>query len=295
MPLSPARIAALYREACHAELDALKPGNVHRFAGGHGMDVGVFEASAEVSAPEMSAPGRAVGTRVLRAVEATFAAVGMNTNLGILLLCAPLAAAAERACVAAGSSAEAALRAALADVLAGLAADDARDAFAAIARASPGGLGTRGEHDVRAAPAIGLVDAMRIAAPRDLVARQYADGFSAVFSVGLPALRAARAKNGDGMDPVVDCFLAIAAAFPDSHVGRKFGDIAAQDLQLRMIAAHKHLATLHNPGERLEFLGDFDAALKREGLNPGTSADLTVASIFADGLADSLKIGGADD
>jgi triphosphoribosyl-dephospho-CoA synthase len=295
LPLSPAVIAALYRDACHAELDALKPGNVHRFAGGHGMDVGVFEVSAEVSAPEIAAPGRAVGTRVLRAVEATFAAVGMNTNLGILLLCAPLAAAAESASVPAGSSSDAALREALIGTLAGLGGDDARDAFAAIARASPGGLGTQDEHDVRAAPSIGLVDAMRIAAPRDLVARQYGDGFSAVFSVGVPALRAGQRKTGSAMDPIVDCFLVLAATFPDSHVGRKFGEVAAEDLQGRMTRAHKHLATLDNPADRLDFLISFDAALKREGLNPGTSADLTVASIFAAGLADSLKIGGADD
>jgi triphosphoribosyl-dephospho-CoA synthase len=289
LPLQPAAIADLYREACRAELAALKPGNVHRFAGGHGMDVGVFEVSAEVSAPELAAPGRAVGTRVLRAVEATFAAVGMNTNLGILLLCAPLAAAAEMASACPGGCGEDRLRAALSETLAGLGADDARDAFLAIARASPGGLGTNAEHDVRAAPSIGLVDAMRIAAPRDLVARQYAEDFAAVFSVGVPALRAAGEKYGDDMWTVVDCFLTLAAAFPDSHVGRKFGEAAATALQGRMAAAHNHLATLHNPEERLEFLADFDVALKREGLNPGTSADLTVASIFADALARQLE------
>ena len=79
-----------------AELEALKPGNVHRFEAGHGMTVEDFETSADISAPFLCARGAGVGARVLRAVSATRKAVGQNTNLGILLLCAPLATAAER-------------------------------------------------------------------------------------------------------------------------------------------------------------------------------------------------------
>ena len=82
---------------------ALKPGNVHDFAEGHGGSVDDFEASAHVSAPALTRCGASVGERVLGAIEAIFDVhVGWNTNLGIVLLCAPLAAAAERAGVAAG-------------------------------------------------------------------------------------------------------------------------------------------------------------------------------------------------
>ena len=106
-----ARIAEAYIAACLLELDALKPGNVHRHAEGHGMTVADFERSAEVSAPALARTGASVGSRVLEAVEATRAAVGQNTNLGIVLLAAPLAAAAERR--------EPDLRVALARVLGG--------------------------------------------------------------------------------------------------------------------------------------------------------------------------------
>jgi triphosphoribosyl-dephospho-CoA synthase len=95
--LSPAaEIAAQFRAACREEIEAPKPGNVHVFAGGHNMEAAHFLVSAEVSAAPIAAAGASVGARVLGAVEASFAAVGMNTNLGIILLCAPLAAAAER-------------------------------------------------------------------------------------------------------------------------------------------------------------------------------------------------------
>jgi triphosphoribosyl-dephospho-CoA synthase len=39
-----------------------------------------------------------------------------------------------------------------------------------------------------------------------------------------------------------------------------------------------------NPAETLQDLLSFDRRLKACGLNPGTSADLTVASVFADRL-----------
>ena len=127
-----AEIAALFRAACEAELDALKPGNVHRHAEGHGMTVADFVRSAEVSAPHIADHRLGVGARVLAAVEATRAACGQNTNLGILLLAAPLAAAAE---------AEGGLREALDRLLAGLDREDAVAVYAAIRLAAPGGLG----------------------------------------------------------------------------------------------------------------------------------------------------------
>lgn len=139
MPLDPGPIAALYAAACLAELDALKPGNVHAHADGHRMKVADFVTSAEVSGPALARAGAGVGARVRDGVGATMAAVGQNTNLGILLLCAPLAAAAERGTTVAA-------------VLAALDEDDARDVFAAIRLANPGGLGRARHHDV-AAPA----------------------------------------------------------------------------------------------------------------------------------------------
>ena len=50
-PLSDDLITRAYLEACRLDVAALKPGNVHRYAPGHGMDVVDFEKSAEISAP----------------------------------------------------------------------------------------------------------------------------------------------------------------------------------------------------------------------------------------------------
>ncbi len=95
--MSPEAIRLAFVAACEAELAALKPGNVHVHAEGHGMTVAEFRTSAAVASGPLCAAGSGLGARILDAVEATRAAVGQNTNLGIVLLCAPLAMAAERA------------------------------------------------------------------------------------------------------------------------------------------------------------------------------------------------------
>ncbi len=50
-----------------------------------------------------------------------------------------------------------------------------------------------------------------------------------------------------------------------------------------------------DPADALADLLDFDRRLKADGLNPGTSADLTVATLFADRLTRILIQRGNDD
>ncbi|ODN71363.1 triphosphoribosyl-dephospho-CoA synthase [Methylobrevis pamukkalensis] len=252
--------------ACQAELAAVKPGNVHVHAPGHRMTVADFETSARVAAPHIARRGATVGRRIRDAMTATVAAVGTNTNLGILLLAAPLAAAFER-----GGP----LRASLSDVLAGLTVEDAVDAFAAIRLASPGGLGSASRHDVAAPPEVDLRAAMAEAAERDRIARQYVTVFEDVFEIGLPALGAARTRRLADEQATVATYLALAAAFPDTHVQRKFGAAVASRIQEEFAGfAAGGAASDH------EALLAFDTSLKARGINPGTSADLTVATLM---------------
>jgi triphosphoribosyl-dephospho-CoA synthase len=154
-PLTAEQVARAFHDACLAELDALKPGNVHRFSVDDvGMNVADFETSARVAAPALAAPGHSVGARIRRSVEATINAVGHNTNLGIVLLSAPLASAAL-------GSTGGDLRESLAKVLAGLSVADARETYAAIRYAKPGGLGEARAHDVGDDPEVTLLEAMK--------------------------------------------------------------------------------------------------------------------------------------
>jgi triphosphoribosyl-dephospho-CoA synthase len=278
-------IAEAFIDACRDELETPKPGNVHVYAPGHGMTVAQFEDSAAAAAGPLCAPGARVGARIRGAVEATIRAAGTNTNLGIVLLCAPLAAAADPAPAAlAGGGKSGELRGSLLCVLDGLDIADAADAFAAIVQASPAGLGRAEEHDVFAPPQVTLKQAMAEAADRDRVARQYATGFADVFDLGMPLHVAAAARWRDSKFATLAIYLGFLSRFPDSHILRKYGAEAAAEL---CRTAQKFDALLWEADDPASLSGDFlgellawDQDLKARRLNPGTTADLTVATLF---------------
>ncbi|MDP4002521.1 triphosphoribosyl-dephospho-CoA synthase [Methylobacterium sp. NEAU K] len=262
-------VGTLYHAACLAELDALKPGNVHAYAEGHRMLVADFLTSADVSAPALARPRTGVGERVRAGVAATMAAVAQNTNLGILLLCAPLAAAAER-----GSTVE--------SVLGSLDRADSEAVFAAIRLANPGGLGRAGQYDVAAAAPESLLAAMAEASDRDRIARAYVTGFADVTTIGLAALAEARAQGLDRSWCTTAIHLSYLRAAPDSHIARKAGVATAEAVRRE---AEETLADLDLASRPVDPLLALDASLKARGLNPGTSADFTVATLFWDALA----------
>lgn len=283
--MTPEAVAAAIRSACLAELDALKPGNVHRFAGGHDMSVADFEASAAAIAPVMARPGMTVGERIFRSVQATHDAVGCNTNLGIVLLAAPLAAAATRA----GTGD---LRPRLHDVLARLDRRDAEQAYAAIRLAAPAGLGDAPAHDVNRAADVGLRDAMAAAADRDRIARQYVTDYADVFEHGVPVLHAETARGRPEIWAISAVYLTFLADFPDSHVARKFGMAEADALRGRAAPIRDRFMAAADAETMTSALLDLDRALKAEGRNPGTSADLTVATLIVDRLRRSSDASG---
>lgn len=274
------RVARAYVEACLAELDAPKPGNVHRLSAGHGMRAEDFIRSAEASAASVALKSARIGTRIRGAVEATLRSVGQNTNLGIILLCAPLAAAAEL---------PGPLRAALARVLDGLDRADATNAFAAIAAANPGGLGRAARHDVNAPATTTLREAMAEAAERDVIARQYVTAYEDIFALGLPALAAARGRYAKARSSTLAVYLAFLSAIPDTHIARKFGAGAAEAVRREAADWRRAFAAAGDPGEIEGELANWDAALKSRRINPGTSADLTVATLFASSLS-SMRV-----
>ena len=267
-----------FRRACRAELEALKPGNVHVHGDGHGMTVQDFLASADAAAGPLCAPSRPVGARIRAAVEASWAAVPTNTNLGIVLLAAPLLAAAE-----AGADT---LRSPLATVLRQLTIADAVDAFAAIRRANPGGLGRSDQQDVGTDPTVTLLEAMRLAVDRDLIARQYATDYADVFTTGVPRIEAGRRSGQSPTRTTTLVFLDFLAGFPDSHIARKFGASVAEGVRAEAERLRGSLPDIENGG--ISTLLAFDRSLKERGLNPGSSADLTVASLLACELGDML-------
>lgn len=285
------RVATSFLRACELDVAVRKPGNVSLDSPGHGMQAVQFTRSAQAAAGALCRAGARVGARIEAAQAASWAAAGCNTNLGIVLLCAPIAAAAERLPAATGPADIARLGQAIEGVLAALDMDDARAAYRAIAQARPGGLGSAPSQDVHTQPTIGLREAMALAAGRDSIARQYRDGFAEVLALAASALAAGfqPGRPGDAVAPgtaqaVQRVFLATLARMPDSHIVRKHGEGMAQVV---MAAAQSWHARAEQ-GECLVADAAFaawDTQLKNAGINPGTTADLTVAALMLAGVA----------
>jgi len=262
-----------YKVACLAEVEAIKPGNVHIFADGHGMKIQDFIHSAEVSAPVISQAELALGERIFRSVEATWGAVGCNTNLGIILLCAPIIQAAL-------SPAIIRLRDQLAQVLANTTQADAEFLFKAIQMANPAGLGSAESHDVHKPATCTLQEAMQASADKDFIGQQYANGFLQVFDEGMPHFEAALLRWGRPAWATTALYLYWLSQYQDSHIVRKYDTSIATTIQNEAHVHHKALEALDNPKHYLPQLLAFDQSLKSRGINPGTSADFTVATLL---------------
>jgi triphosphoribosyl-dephospho-CoA synthase len=269
------QIAQAAQMACLLEVSAPKPGNVNRthdFAETRFED---FLLSAIAIGPAMAAAGRAgVGRTIWRAVRDTHRLVRTNTNLGIVLLLAPLAKACFHAREIQG------LRAHLTQVLAGLSVEDARLAYAAIRLARPGGLGRVERADVAEAPTVTLYEAMALAQERDAIAREYVTDFAITFDIGYPAFKAAWTACGDLSTAIVQAYLTILAQVPDTLIARKRGAAMAAQVSRWAQQALKQGGALTAPGQQA--LAELDRALRGEShaLNPGTTADLTTAALF---------------
>lgn len=281
--LAPSTVAAVVRDACLTDVQAFKPGNVSVVSSGHGMHAADFILSAHAMSTEIAAPMVDVGERILRAIEATRAVVSANTNLGIVLLCAPLAHAAT------ARMGEPSLRVRVHAVLSALDVYDAELAYRAIRMAQPGGLGQAERHDVMQTPSVTLGEAMNEARQRDRIAYQYVSDFQDIFETGVPALQDGLVRWRSREWAAVHAYLVFLALFEDSHIVRKHGFEVAAGVSLQARALNETLQHARDLAQEMPALAEFDRQLKARSINPGTTADLTVAALVAMDLQDSLE------
>ena len=283
-------IAVAAQLACLLEASAPKPGNVS--PGRHFADVRYEDflvSAAAIGRPLLDAGTLSVGRTVRLAIEATTRWTRSNTNLGIVLLFAPLARAAGVLSPSSGSGAGIVsptdLRAALDQVLDATSVDDARDVYAAIRLVGPGGLGRAEAQDVADEPDVTLIEAMQLAGDRDGIAREYSTRFEATFETGVPLIGKARSEGLSWNEAIVETFLTLLAGTPDTHIARRSGKAAAVEVseRARSVLEAGGVRSIEGKSE----IDAMDLALGNSGdggnsnrLNPGTTADLTAAAIF---------------
>lgn len=276
------RLQEVVYSSFNTEVNALKPGNVSRYAGGHGMTIDDFTRSAELVTPILCDSGLTLGQRVLQAVEITQREVGCNTNLGMLLLFAPLVMATEKA----KNCEIAVLQHSLQVSLSAIDVSDAARVFQAIRLANPGGLGNSDRYDIRAHPDTDLLTAMQAAENRDSIAKQYVTGFNDIFVTGFNCMLEFTRRWKSVEWATVACYLTFLAGITDSHIARKHGQETAEWTRRKAMTIAAQFKNNDNPDHIATPLLEFDAELKSLNINPGTSADLTAASVLVYGLTE---------
>lgn len=293
-------LARWIEQACVLEATARKPGNVHPGASFDDLTYDDFLRAAAVSAPRLAqAVTTGIGSAVCSAVEATRSETGKNVNLGICLLLAPLAIGAAENTLWAGACR--ALQAAT--------VHDAELVYRAIRLAQPGGLGQSSEQDVSQPPTLPLQNVMRLAATRDDVARELATGYLRLEREIVPwlveAWEQAASQQASPLKPISPAELRerkpalpnLSAMPPweqavvlthlrliaegDTLIRRKCGDSTCREAAARATQLWQlWQQTRDIPAEPLNA---FDAWLRADGhrRNPGTSADLLAAALFA--------------
>lgn len=272
--LSRQQLIGVYLQACETELQAFKPGNVSVYSAADDMTVEDFRVSARVSSEPITNPQYSLGEKIYYAVKATREAVACNTNLGIILLCAPLLQ------VVASLNAGENLRDGLRHLLENTTREDADWVFKAVTLAAPAGLGESAQHDVQKPAEVTLTEAMVFAANKDRVALQYATIFKDVFDFGVLRYNRAFVLSGNCGWAALAVFAAMLAQYPDSHIERKYGERYSEWIRAEMEKLDRAMQAVHEPEELLPVLYDLDKAFKAQRINPGTTADITVATVL---------------
>jgi triphosphoribosyl-dephospho-CoA synthase len=152
--------------------------------------------------------------------------------------------------------------------------------YEAIRLAQPGGMSKVDEADVAGPPPDSLLHAMRLAADRDSIAKQYATDFADVFDLVVPELQSGLACGWSLSDVVIRTHLRTMCELPDTLIARKCGPAKAGEVA----AWAGQVLDAGRPGDAAyhEALADLDFELRSDGhrLNPGTTADLIAAGLF---------------
>ena len=261
-------LAELVRRACVLEATARKPGNVHPGAAFSDLCYADFLQAATAIAPVLSQPNP-VGVLILESVRATRRSLTRptNPNLGIILLLAPLCAV----------PAEVSLVDGIESVLASLTVADCRATYRAIRESQPGGMGEVAEGDLQSEPEITLREAMSLAADRDTIAAEYTQGYRVILQQAVPFLAAWSDFPSTWEAALIELHLRLMHAVPDTLIARKCGLEVAQE------SAQRAGVVLHATTDRGAALAEFDQWLRADGhrRNPGTTADLIAAAVFA--------------
>ncbi len=213
---------------------------------------------------------------------------GGNVHLGIILLFSPIAAA-SGAVMKEGKVDLDQLRSSLREIIRAATPQDSLNIYRAIdAAMSVENLGSVDDLDVKDASSqdkiieevLTPLDVFGKCKERDAICSEWVTDFKITFTEGYPYLKGRLDEGARINDTVLDTFLKILSDHPDSLIQRKRGLVEARRVSER--AGQIIQAGGASSENGMTMIHDLDDELAKENgsLNPGTTADLTAASVF---------------
>ena len=266
-------LKSAYLFSCKKDIELIKPGNVNLLSSHKDTKAQDYLDSAILSSKELFNQNYSLGKRILESVNVTRSQVNVNTNLGIILLCAPVI----QSYIDFNNLD---LREGIKKTLSTTSIKDTHDLCAAINISSPGGLGDSDMYDTGSYPNASIKQIMDYSQEYDRISYQYSHNFSDIFDFIIPKLEFLNQRH-ESLDITLSLlFIEILAKIPDSHISRKFGDKIAKKTSNNAHDLLKILDREHDPDYLAKALNNLDYEYKKKGINPGTTADLLVASLM---------------
>ena len=261
---------------CDTEIKSLKPGNVHKYSEGHGMNLKDFLKSSLIISKCLTKNNLDLGKKILISVNEIQNKIKKNTNLGIILMLSPIATIVQEE----GVISKEELLKKIKSLIKKQNIKNSIPIFKAISLTSPGGLGFSKKYDVNEPPNTNLYKAMEFAKKKDLIARQYCNGFEDIYKIGIPAYKKFYNKWGKVDWALTGVYLTFLKKFNDSHIVRNKGNKIATSVKKEAKKYYFFLKRNKNLTKIKKKLLIFDKKLKSKKINPGTTADLTVATLL---------------
>ncbi len=262
--------------ACDIEMKSLKPGNVHKFSKSFDMNTKDFLKSSLIISRSLTKKKFNLGKKIFFSAKEVKNKIKKNTNLGIILMLAPIITVIEKE----GLISKKKIITKIKSLIKKQDINNSIDIYRAISLIAPGGLGHSKKYDVNELPKIKLYKAMKFAKNKDLISKQYYNGYKDIINTGIPTYKKFYKKWGKIEWALTAVYLNFLKKYNDSHIIRKNGIKTAKKVRNEAKNYYNLLKSNNKLTKIKKKLLFFDKKLKSKHINPGTMADLSVATLF---------------
>jgi triphosphoribosyl-dephospho-CoA synthase len=269
-----------FEYACKLDVMSIKPGNVFLNSPGYGMTHKDFLQSSMACSDIMCEKNINFGVKILESIKASMDVVGCNTNLGIVLLCTPIIEAIYM------DKDHNFLPNNLKKVINNITIQDTKLVYKAINIANAGGMDSKDKFDLKKSDNndFTLLEAMKYASSYDYIASEYSNYFHNIINTISVNWRNYFNLMKNSEYATTATYLKLISENPDSLISRKHGVKASIKVSDRLKPIASEYCASKTPNALNNQLLLVDSELKMQGLNPGTTADVVVASIFINRL-----------